>query len=224
MTFRRSGDQCSIFSSRRLIRRFIFREVVRFSELVKNSPLFRMRLQAGQLMLLDIGCGERPYARLFEAKQVAVDVHWRSGIDVVARGEDLPFREESFDVAICTQVLEHLADPGAMLSNTCRVLKKEGLLFLSTHGIWPEKHEKIDYWRWTLDGLVKLVTGAGFQVVYQSSMKPLESLTQFLALYTPSRLYPIHFALNLLGSSLGKVLGSRGPRLYIDHALVCKKK
>jgi SAM-dependent methyltransferase len=220
---RHRSDQYSVFSSRRLIRKFILNEVVRFSEQVKNSPLLGMRLQDGSLQLLDIGCGERPYAQLFNAKQVGADVYFHAGIDVVARAEDLPFRDESFDVAICTQVLEHLADPVAMLNNTHRVLKQGGLLFLSTHGIWLEKHEKSDYWRWTLDGLVKLVAGAGFQVVCQSSMKPLESLMQLLALYTPSGLYPFHVSLNLLGSLFGKVFGSRGPRLYIDHALVCRK-
>ena len=196
---------------------------MRFSEHVKDARFLMTKREGRGVQIIDIGCGERPYARFFDGKYIGVDVHLRPGVDVLARAENLSFRDESFDVAICTQVLEHVADPEAVLNDTRRVLRKEGLLFLSTHGIWLEKHEKTDYWRWTLDGLVKLVAAAGFHIVYSASMKPTESLMQLLCLYFPSRFYPVHASLNILGSLLGKVLGPRGPRLHIDHVIVCRK-
>ena len=39
-----------------------------------------------------------------------------------------------------------------MISEAYRILKKKGVVFLSTHGVWS-KHGKTDYWRWTDSGL-----------------------------------------------------------------------
>ena len=44
----------------------------------------------------------------------------------------LPFRPDSFDGAVATEVLEHLDDPGRMLQEAHRVLRPGGRLFLTT--------------------------------------------------------------------------------------------
>lgn len=43
-----------------------------------------------------------------------------------ADAHKLPFRKETFDVIICTEVLEHVEDPGKVLLEIKRVLKKNG--------------------------------------------------------------------------------------------------
>jgi len=44
----------------------------------------------------------------------------------------LPFEDESFDVIVTFQVLEHLADPKFFISQLKRILKKDGILFIAT--------------------------------------------------------------------------------------------
>ncbi len=48
-----------------------------------------------------------------------------------ASGEQLPFRDGSFDLAISLQVLEHVIDPHEVLKETYRVLKPGGFFYLT---------------------------------------------------------------------------------------------
>lgn len=50
----------------------------------------------------------------------------------VAHGEGLPFPEASFDTVICYEVVEHVADPGALIAEIRRVLRRGGMLVGST--------------------------------------------------------------------------------------------
>lgn len=46
--------------------------------------------------------------------------------------QSLPFKDNSFDVAIATALIEHLPQPFKMLSEAHRVLKKKGILIVTT--------------------------------------------------------------------------------------------
>ncbi len=45
---------------------------------------------------------------------------------------DLPFSSATFDVVICVEVVEHLENPSELARNLRRVIKKDGLLIIST--------------------------------------------------------------------------------------------
>lgn len=49
-----------------------------------------------------------------------------------ARSEELPFEDASYDVAICYDVLEHVDDLEQTLSETSRILKRDGIYVYST--------------------------------------------------------------------------------------------
>src|SRR5256712_6367558 len=51
---------------------------------------------------------------------------------VRADAESLPYRDESFDAVAATEVLEHLDEPGRMLSEAARVLRGGGRFFMTT--------------------------------------------------------------------------------------------
>ncbi len=50
----------------------------------------------------------------------------------VGVGEALPYADASFDAVVCVDVLEHVADLGAVLSQTQRVLRPGGLFLFDT--------------------------------------------------------------------------------------------
>ncbi len=50
---------------------------------------------------------------------------------IVADAHKLPFKNNSFDLIICTETLEHVIDPKKVLSEMRRVLKKHGLAIIS---------------------------------------------------------------------------------------------
>jgi len=60
----------------------------------------------------------------------------------------LPFAAGSFDLAVCAEVLEHIPDDAAALSEIHRVLVPGGALALSVPRAWPERvcwHLSQDY-------------------------------------------------------------------------------
>ena len=67
-----------------------------------------------------------------------------------ARRDASRSRTTSFDAVLSTQVLEHVADPGALPAERFRVLRPGGRLLLSTHGIFVYHPDPDDYWRWTV--------------------------------------------------------------------------
>ena len=51
---------------------------------------------------------------------------------LVADGMHLPFNSETFDIVICSEVIEHIPDKEKLLHQISSVLKKDGLLILTT--------------------------------------------------------------------------------------------
>jgi SAM-dependent methyltransferase len=72
-------------------------------------------------------------------------------------------------------VLEHVEDPRSYLAEAYRVLRTQGSLVLSTHGTWRYHPDPTDYWRWTIDGLRREITRAGFDVWSTQSVLSMAS-------------------------------------------------
>jgi 2-polyprenyl-3-methyl-5-hydroxy-6-metoxy-1,4-benzoquinol methylase len=54
--------------------------------------------------------------------------------------DPLPFEENFFDIVVCSDVLEHLEEPGTALINIHNVLKKDGILYVNTPNLnWIRK-------------------------------------------------------------------------------------
>jgi len=123
--------------------------------------------------LLDIGCGTRPYALIYDplvemsvGTEVTYSPHGLQDADVICPAERLPFTDASFDTVLCTEVLEHTRYPFAVLLEIRRVLKPGGYLLLSVPFIYPIHEAPYDHWRFTSFGLRLLCMEAGLEVVY----------------------------------------------------------
>lgn len=107
-------------------------------------------LPAAPRRVLEVGCGEggqlRKVARLApEAKLFGFDlpsdelaVRWE-GLDArMATGsaDDLPYRDDTFDLVLALEVLEHVPDPDAVLSEIARVGTGAVVLSVPWEPVW----------------------------------------------------------------------------------------
>lgn len=117
--------------------------------------------------VVDYGCADSPYRHLFRgATYVGVDLVGNPGATVTLRPDGtVPLDDASADLVLSTQVLEHVADPDLYLRECARLLRPGGQLVLTTHGIMHLHRDPTDYWRWTSDGLIRIVDRAGLDVV-----------------------------------------------------------
>lgn len=121
--------------------------------------------------VLDYGCGGSPYRALFgDCVYHRADLRGGKDLDF-EYGQDarLTAKSAEYDCVLSTQVLEHVEDPQGYLEECHRVLTPGGHLVLTTHGLFEDHACPYDYWRWTADGLKRLVGGVGLEV--ESSKK-----------------------------------------------------
>jgi SAM-dependent methyltransferase len=62
----------------------------------------------------------------------------------------------SFDIVLCTQVLEHVDDPAVAIAELHRVTAPGGRVLASTHGVMLYHPNPNDFWRWTHTGLERV--------------------------------------------------------------------
>jgi SAM-dependent methyltransferase len=118
----------------------------------------RARQELGRARVLDVGSGIAPYRPFFEPhaeSYVTVDADGTRA-DLAGSVEQLPVDDASFDVVLCTQVLEHCADPAQAVRELRRVTAPGGRVLASTHGVQVYHPAPDDLWRWTHTGLEQL--------------------------------------------------------------------
>ncbi len=125
--------------------------------------------------VLDVGCGAQPYRPLVEDAGFAyTGVDWPSSIHTTGTAAETvrhnlaetpwPFADGSFDAIVCTEVLEHIPDPQALLNESKRILKPGGKMLLTAPLLWPEHEAPHDYHRFTRYALKMVFERAGFTV------------------------------------------------------------
>ena len=189
-------------------------------------------------LALDLGSFSSPFREKIwsmGARLISFDISRDGGRlpDVVGFGEELPFASDSFDMVLCTQVLEHVSDPWLVVSEARRVLKPRGVLLLSTHGIWIRHGCPNDNWRFTSDGLLALAENFSKADVFRQGNN-FVGLMQCLNLAIKSRRRPaflpwrvfraLKSAAYVLPNILGRLLsGGKSRGLAQNYLLVAKK-
>jgi SAM-dependent methyltransferase len=116
--------------------------------------------------ILDAGSGYGAWEPVLNnlGSTTAVDLSAEGRPDTRADLKALPFRDDAFDAAFCSQVLEHEARPAAALAELHRVLRPGGALVLTAPHLSRLHDAPRDYFRFTAHGLRALAEGAGFRV------------------------------------------------------------
>jgi 2-polyprenyl-6-hydroxyphenyl methylase / 3-demethylubiquinone-9 3-methyltransferase len=114
-----------------------------------RDVLSRLNLDPAGLSALDIGCGggflAEEFARLgchvvgVDPSSVSIDTARghasAAGLDIDYRlgaGEQLPVADGEFDLAYCCDVLEHVSDLDAVISEISRAMRPQGLFLYDT--------------------------------------------------------------------------------------------
>lgn len=119
--------------------------------------------------ILDYGCGEKPFKDILSpyCKQyIGVDIVENPKADIIIKNNDnIPIENGTVDAVLSTQVLEHVENLDQYLNECQRIMKKDGLLFLSTHGTWHYHPDPYDVQRWTSYGLKSLIIKYRFEIL-----------------------------------------------------------
>lgn len=107
-------------------------------------------------MALDCGAGYRTYT---SEHLVQTEIAPYPNVDVLAVNQALPFADDSFDVVLSLDVLEHVTDPFAGAREIGRVLKPGGILFINLPFLQPEHGYPHHYFNATRMGVRQLFEG-----------------------------------------------------------------
>jgi SAM-dependent methyltransferase len=157
---------------------------------LERASIYRFVAEQARLLppdtrVLDIGAGEAPYRELFlEQRYVTLDradTPHSGEVDIHGDADSIPVGDDSFDVVVCTQVLEHVPQPSAALREFRRVLRSGGVLIATVPFVWEEHETPYDYYRYTRYGIKHLAQSAGFSdVVVKPRTDCFTTLAQLL--------------------------------------------
>ncbi len=192
-------------------------------------------------VLLDVGCGTKPYQELFSVENyIGLDIdsdssRMRAIADYFYDGTTFPFSDEIFDSILCNQVLEHVFNPDCFLTEIYRVMKPGAKMLLTVPFVWDEHEQPYDYARYSSFGLKSLLERNGFKILRHKKLGADSSVLFQLAnayLYkitSSSNKYVQYFLMifimgfvNLLGLLARGILPSN-PDLFLDHIILVEK-
>jgi SAM-dependent methyltransferase len=126
-----------------------------------------------KIRVLDVGsCGVngtyRAHFRDSRFDYVGLDVEPGPNVDFVPRS---PYswkeiEDDSFDVVISGQALEHIEFFWVTIGEMTRVLKKEGVLCIIAPNGFSEHRFPVDCWRFFTDGMIALARYVNLQVLH----------------------------------------------------------
>jgi SAM-dependent methyltransferase len=134
------------------------------------------RVPEGGGRALDLGGGSGELCPLLQARgfeYVNVDVSPSGPGAVQGDAHDLPFEDESFDLVVSSDSLEHFHDPLTALREAQRVLRSDGQMVIWVPFLRP--FHRNDYYRYTPLGLQHLLSTAGLR--QESLEAPLGAVT-----------------------------------------------
>lgn len=125
-------------------------------------------------VVLDVGSGAQPYRplvdpgatyRAIDNARALSDFGYSMPETTYYEGDRWPVEDDSIDTVLCTETLEHVADPSTFLAEGSRCLRPGGQLILTVPFAARWHYIPHDYWRFTPSALDVLLQKAGFSEV-----------------------------------------------------------
>lgn len=193
-------------------------------------------------MLLDFGCGIKPYQELFNVENyVGVDIkqpeskYISKKVDIIYDGKTLPFADNSFDSIFTSEVIEHIFEIDYTLAELNRVLKKSSHILMTLPFVMEEHEIPYDFARYTSFGIRYLLIKHGFEIVHmEKTTNYIETIIQmwniFIFGFLSNKNAIIRNLLilmfispfNILGIIFGAILPNQGS-FYHNNLVVAKK-
>ena len=137
-------------------------------------------------VLLDVGCGAKPYEKTFAPfveKYYGTEYSPESGYrgnraDVAGDASLMPFADASFDTILCTEVMEHVMDPEKVTAEFARILKPDGIVIITVPFFFPI-HDEYDFFRYTDKGIAVMMERYGLEI---EEVRPLSGTGITLAI------------------------------------------
>jgi len=184
-------------------------------------------------VVLDVGGRLQPYRPLLpgDARYWSIDLRSAPLVNVLANAERIPFHNRSFDLVLCTQMLEYAPDPGLVLSEIHRVLKPGGRLLMSVPAVFPRDSEE-DGWRF-LPAAIRQLLAAFSQVEIAPEggsitgvFRTTNVCLQLFAKYGPIRTalgFTVIPVFNLLGLGIEQIVRSRNDAFVVNYSAMARK-
>jgi SAM-dependent methyltransferase len=149
---------------------------------------------------MDLGCGDLPFRNYILPLVMRYDA-----LDLVPRNDFVTFNsdiqdmgiiaDESYDSAICLEVLEHISNPFKAAVEIYRILKPGAVLVISVPHLSRLHDLPFDYFRFTEFGLRNIFEEAGFEIL---ELKARGGLLSFLGHQVSIILHALFFSIPIL--------------------------
>lgn len=141
----------------------------------------RILINSDIITVIDLGCGQGDSIDVLH--KIKPDIEWK-GVDledssevrlrtrkgkefIVFDGINIPLNDNSIDLILCKQVLEHVTRPRELLKDVARILKTNGYFVGSTSHL--EAFHSLSCWNYTPYGFKLLLDEAGFNIIEMRS-------------------------------------------------------
>jgi Methylase involved in ubiquinone/menaquinone biosynthesis len=172
------------------------------SENVYHVPALQLIAKHENGLVLDFGAGKRSS---YLSNVVNLEIVAYESTDVIAVGEQLPFRDEVFDAVHSNAVLEHVKDPFACAKEIMRVLKPGGDLMCCVPLLQPYHGYPRHYYNMTHQGLCNLFPGINvLGVEVYEELRPITSLHWIIGSWAAGLPEPAR--IQFLNMRLGEIL------------------
>lgn len=166
-------------------------KIQKIIELIRKIVIFDSNNRS-PIKLIDVGCGDGYLLKEIAGKFSQIDLF---GLDLsenrvetakkfvpmailkTGNAQDIPFRDETFDIVVCSEVIEHCRDDIEVLAELYRISKINSFLILTAPNLYTlESISKVLIGRriaapsyhlreYSYNQLIRKITAAGFEIL-----------------------------------------------------------